>query len=45
MKRQSSEEDLFRMLAKQSSVQKIDAAEAAERKWIWEEETKAYYDR
>ena len=45
VKQQSSEEDLFRMLAKQSSVQKIDAAEAAEKKWLWEEEIKAYYDR
>ena len=44
-----SEEDSFQMLPYQSSseepVQKIDAVEAAERKRLWEEETKAYYDR
>ena len=44
-----SEENSFQILTNQSSsegsVQKIDAAEAAERKQLWEEETKAYYDR
>ena len=49
VKRQISEEDSFRILTNQSSsdesVPKIDAAEAAERKRLWDEETKAYYDR
>ena len=49
MERECSEEDSFRILTNQSSsdesVQKKDAAEAAERKWLWDEETKAYYDR
>ena len=43
------EEDSFGILTSQSSseesVQKIDAAEATERKRLWEEEIKAYYDR
>ena len=49
LKQLCSEEVSFQMLPYQSSseesVQKIDAAEAAERKRLWDEETKAYYDR
>ena len=49
LERECNEEDSFRILTNQSSsdesVQKLDAAEAAERKRLWEEEIKAYYDR
>ena len=49
LERECNEEDSFRILTNQlssdESVQKIDAAEAAERKRLWEEEIKAYYDK
>ena len=49
MEQECSKEDSFQILTNQSfseeSVQKIDGAEAAERKLLWEEEIKAYYDR
>ncbi len=49
LERQCSEEDSFQIPPYQSSseesVQKIDAAEAEERKQLWEQQRKAYYDR
>ena len=49
LERECSEEDSLQILNNQSSsdesVQKIDVTEAAERKRLWEEEIKAYYDR